>query len=155
MRKGARHIKIMASGGVSSPTDRLENLQFSEEELRAIVEEAKNAGVYCAAHAYTAEAVARAVRCGVRSIEHGNYADRATLRHLRDAGGFLAGPCWLTPGLTLMAVLGLRAGSFHMMNSFQVLLLITTCAATSWCPRSSRTSGLRRRACRGAWQGGC
>lgn len=57
VRKGARHIKIMASGGVASPTDRLENLQFSEDELRAIVEEADNAGVYCAAHAYTDVAV--------------------------------------------------------------------------------------------------
>ena len=89
VRKGASHIKIMASGGVASPTDRLENLQFSEEELRAIVEEASNAGVYCAAHAYTDVAVARAIRCGVRSIEHGNYASRATLRQLAAAGGFL------------------------------------------------------------------
>lgn len=76
-------------GGVASPTDRLENLQFSEEELRAIVEEANNAGVYCAAHAYTDEAVRRAVRCGVKSIEHGNYASAESLRDLRRAGGFL------------------------------------------------------------------
>ena len=67
------------------------------------MEEARNAGVYCAAHAYTAEAVARAVRCGVRSIEHGNYADRATLRQLRDAGGFLARRCRLTPAQNLNA----------------------------------------------------
>ena len=53
VRKGAKHIKIMASGGVSSPTDRLENLQFSEEELKCIVEEARNAGIYACAHAYT------------------------------------------------------------------------------------------------------
>ena len=52
VRKGCSHIKIMASGGVASPTDRLQNLQFSEEELRAIVEEANNAKIYCAAHAY-------------------------------------------------------------------------------------------------------
>ena len=88
-RKGAGHIKIMASGGVSSPTDRLEQLQFSEEELRAIVSEANNAKIYCAAHAYTDEAVARAVRCGVKSIEHGNYASEATLEKLASAGGFL------------------------------------------------------------------
>ena len=53
------------------------------------MEEANNAGIYCAAHAYTDVAVARAVRCGITSIEHGNYASRATLRALGDAGGFL------------------------------------------------------------------
>jgi imidazolonepropionase-like amidohydrolase len=89
VRKGASHIKIMASGGVASPTDRLENLQFSEEELKAIVEEAKNAKIYCCAHAYTDEAVERAVRCGVGSIEHGNYAGNATLDLMKQKGVFL------------------------------------------------------------------
>lgn len=89
VRKGASHVKIMASGGVASPTDRLENLQFSEEEILAVVEEAKNAGIYVAAHAYTDRAVSRAIRCGVRTVEHGNFASRETLERLRDAGGFL------------------------------------------------------------------
>ena len=89
VRKGASHIKIMASGGVASPTDRLENLQFSEEELNAIVEEATNAKIYCCAHAYTDEAVERAVRCGVRSIEHGNYAGNATLDLMKQKEVFL------------------------------------------------------------------
>ena len=89
VRKGASHIKIMASGGVASPTDRLENLQFSEEELNAIVEEAKNAKIYCCAHAYTDEAVERAVRCGVRSIEHGNFANIETLDLMKQKGVFL------------------------------------------------------------------
>jgi imidazolonepropionase-like amidohydrolase len=79
----------MASGGVASPTDRLENLQFSEEELRAIVEEANNAKIYCAAHAYTDEAIERAVRCGVRSIEHGNFAKGKTLQMMHDKDVFL------------------------------------------------------------------
>ena len=89
VRKGARHVKVMASGGVASPTDRLENLQFSETELLAICDDARNAGVYVAAHAYTDEAVRRAVRCGVTSIEHGNLAGDGALEALRDAGGFL------------------------------------------------------------------
>lgn len=89
VRKGCSHIKIMASGGVASPTDRLENLQFSEEELRAIVEEANNAKIYCAAHAYTDEAIERAVRCGVRSIEHGNFAKGKTLQMMHDKDVFL------------------------------------------------------------------
>jgi len=89
VRKGCSHIKIMASGGVASPTDRLENLQFSEDELRAIVNEASNANIYCAAHAYTDEAVSRAVRCGVRSIEHGNFAHRNTLAAMSMMNVFL------------------------------------------------------------------
>ncbi|MFD6067481.1 MULTISPECIES: metal-dependent hydrolase family protein [Amycolatopsis] len=75
LRKGAHHIKVMASGGVASPTDRIDSTQYSAEELRAIVEEAEAANRYVAAHAYTARAVNRALELGVRSIEHGNLID--------------------------------------------------------------------------------
>ncbi|MEU3767839.1 amidohydrolase family protein [Amycolatopsis keratiniphila] len=75
LRKGAHHIKVMASGGVASPTDRIDSTQYSGEELRAIVEEAEAANRYVAAHAYTARAVNRALELGVRSIEHGNLID--------------------------------------------------------------------------------
>jgi imidazolonepropionase-like amidohydrolase len=57
---------------------RLTNTQFSLDELEAAVEEAAACGTYVCAHAYTAAAIARAVRCGVRSIEHGNCMDEAT-----------------------------------------------------------------------------
>jgi imidazolonepropionase-like amidohydrolase len=59
--RGATQIKIMASGGMSSPNDPIGNLGFSEDEVRAIVEEAANANTYVMAHAYTARAMARAV----------------------------------------------------------------------------------------------
>jgi imidazolonepropionase-like amidohydrolase len=75
LRKGAHHLKLMLSGGVASPTDRIGSLQFSEDEIRATVDEAAAADRYVAAHAYTAAAVNRALRCGVRSIEHGNLID--------------------------------------------------------------------------------
>ena len=78
LRKGAHCIKVMASGGVSSPTDALASTQFSREELAAIVEEATACGTYVAAHAYMPSAIRRAVECGVRSVEHGNHLDRAT-----------------------------------------------------------------------------
>jgi imidazolonepropionase-like amidohydrolase len=80
VRRGASHIKLHASGGCASPTDRLDSVQFSDEELRAIVEEAAAAKLYCAAHAYTAEAVNRALRAGVRTIEHGNMLDETSVR---------------------------------------------------------------------------
>jgi imidazolonepropionase-like amidohydrolase len=75
LRKGAHHIKVMASGGVASPTDRIDSTQYSMDELRAAVEEAEAANRYVAAHAYTARAVNRALEAGVRSIEHGNLID--------------------------------------------------------------------------------
>ncbi|TDD25706.1 metal-dependent hydrolase family protein [Nonomuraea diastatica] len=75
LRKGAHHIKVMASGGVASPTDRIDSTQYSMDELRAAVEEAEAANRYVAAHAYTARAVNRALEAGIRSIEHGNQID--------------------------------------------------------------------------------
>ncbi|SDJ27262.1 Imidazolonepropionase [Nonomuraea maritima] len=85
LRKGAHHIKVMASGGVASPTDRIDSTQYSMDELRAAVEEAEAANRYVAAHAYTARAVNRALEAGVRSIEHGNLIDDTSvelfLRH--------------------------------------------------------------------------
>ncbi|MEV4110438.1 amidohydrolase family protein [Nonomuraea sp. NPDC049695] len=85
LRKGAHHIKVMASGGVASPTDRIDSTQYSMDELRAVVEEAEAANRYVAAHAYTARAANRALEAGVRSIEHGNLIDDTSvelfLRH--------------------------------------------------------------------------
>jgi len=89
IRKGANQIKIMASGGVSSPTDRISNLQFSIEEMSAIVAEAEAAGLYVMAHAYTADAINRALQCGVRSIEHGNLLDGGSIDLFRETGAFL------------------------------------------------------------------
>jgi len=89
LRRGASQVKIMASGGVASPTDPIWNLQYSEEELRAIVEEARGWRTYAMAHAYTPEAVARAVRAGVRTIEHGNLIDAETARLMAEHGAYL------------------------------------------------------------------
>jgi imidazolonepropionase-like amidohydrolase len=89
IRRGADHIKLMLSGGCSSLTDRIGSLQYSEEEIRAAVEEAGAADVYCAAHAYTAAAVERALRFGVRTIEHGNLIDESVLPLFRANDAFL------------------------------------------------------------------
>lgn len=86
LAKGATQIKIMASGGVASPNDPVHFLGYSEAEIRAIVEEAANAGTYVMAHAYTPRAIARAVRCGVRTIEHGNLVDAEAARVMADHG---------------------------------------------------------------------
>ncbi len=89
VRNGANHIKIMAGGGISSPTDPLEGTQFSMEELRAACEEAEAANLYVLAHAYSPRAVTRALQAGVRSIEHGNLIDEATARLMQQEGVFL------------------------------------------------------------------
>ncbi len=89
IRKGAHFIKIMASGGVASPTDRISSTQFAEEEVAAAVEEAEAAEVYVAAHIYTARAANRVLRLGVRSIEHGNLIDEETMDLLIEKDAFL------------------------------------------------------------------
>lgn len=79
LRKGAHHIKIMAGGGVASPTDRVDSTQYSLEEIRAVVEEAEAASRYVSAHAYTARSINRALASGVRGIEHGNLLDDTSI----------------------------------------------------------------------------
>lgn len=86
---GATQIKVMASGGVSSPHDPVQNLGFSEAELTAIVEEANNANTYVMAHAYTARAIIRAVKCGVRTIEHGNLVDHEAAQLMKERGVYM------------------------------------------------------------------
>lgn len=89
MRQGCDHVKIMVSGGVASPYDPLESLQFSIGEIEAAVEEAEAFGRYVLAHAYSAEAITRAVSCGVRTIEHGNLIDEAAAKLMAERGAYL------------------------------------------------------------------
>lgn len=84
IRQGCDQIKIMAGGGVSSPGDKLKHPQYSLEEITAIVDEADRAGRYVMAHVYSDIGIARAVTCGVRSIEHGNFLTDATAKLMRD-----------------------------------------------------------------------
>ncbi|MFE1099470.1 amidohydrolase family protein [Nocardiopsis alba] len=89
LRTGAHHVKVMLSGGVASPTDRIDSTQSSEDELRAVVEEAEAANRYVTGHAYTARAVNRGLRLGVRCIEHGNLIDRSSVELFVEHGAFL------------------------------------------------------------------
>ncbi|KAJ5407918.1 hypothetical protein N7509_001801 [Penicillium cosmopolitanum] len=89
LRKGADFIKIMGGGGVASPTDRIEHVQFSDEEIKAIVTVAKNAGTYVTSHSYTPQAIQQAINLGVRGIEHGNLIDLETAKLMAEKGVFL------------------------------------------------------------------
>ena len=105
IRNGATHIKVMAGGGVSTPNDPLEGSQYSIEEMTAIVEEAHAAGRYVMAHAYSPLAIQRAIRCGVRSIEHGNLLDLETAQLM------VAHGAWLVPTLATCSALGRHGAS--------------------------------------------
>jgi imidazolonepropionase-like amidohydrolase len=89
MRQGCDQVKIMMSGGVASPYDPLDSLQFSMDEIIAAVEEANAFGRYVCAHAYTPQAITRAAKAGVRTIEHGNLIDDASAKLMADKGMFL------------------------------------------------------------------
>lgn len=108
MRLGADHIKIMMSGGVASPYDPLDSMQFSVEEVKAAVEEAKAFGRYVCAHAYTPEAITRAAQCGVRAIEHGNLIDDASAKLMAENNMFL------TANLVAYYAMKERAAEFGM-----------------------------------------
>src|SRR6202042_3586876 len=89
LRKGADHIKIMVSGGVASQADPLESLQYRIDEIEAAVDEATRWGSYVCAHAYSAKAIERAVRAGVRTIEHGNLIDAPTAALMAERGAYM------------------------------------------------------------------
>ena len=89
LRQGADFIKIMVSGGVVSPTDRLTSLQYTPEEIRAFTKVAADSGTYVTAHAYTPAAIQNAVSNGVMGIEHGNLIDEPTAKLMAERGAFL------------------------------------------------------------------
>ena len=95
LKGGADQIKVMAGGGVATPTDPIDMVQYTEEEIRAAVTEAAARRTYAFAHAYIPEAIVRAVRAGVRSIEHGNLVDGAA------AGVMAQHGCYLVPTLVI------------------------------------------------------
>lgn len=86
IKAGADFIKIMANGGVASPTDPIHFLGFAREEISAAVEEAENAGTYVSAHLYTDAGIRRAVECGVHSLEHCNLIRPDTARFAAERG---------------------------------------------------------------------
>lgn len=86
-------IKITATGGVLSMATSAQNPQFTEEEIRAIVETARDYGFKVAVHAHGAEGMKRAIRAGVHSIEHGTYMDDEVIELMKKNG------TWLVPTL--------------------------------------------------------
>lgn len=90
LKRGASQIKIMASGGVTTDNDPIDVLQYTLEEMRAIVGAATDWGTYASAHAYSAPAVRRCLDAGVLSIEHGHGIDDATAALMAEKGAWLS-----------------------------------------------------------------
>jgi imidazolonepropionase-like amidohydrolase len=87
---GASQIKLTAGGGVSSPHSPIDVISFTSAELEAAVRVASDRGTYVATHAFTPEAIQRAVRAGVKTIEHGNLMDEATAKLMAEKGTWLS-----------------------------------------------------------------
>lgn len=86
LKNGAQFIKVMADGGVSSPSDPIGYLVFSVDELKAAVEIAKGYGTYVSGHLYDDDAVIRALDCGIECIEHGNLMSDASIERVAREG---------------------------------------------------------------------
>ena len=91
---GADLIKVIATGAVLAPGTNPGAPEYLEDEIRAAVEEASNYGVFVAAHAHGAEGIKRATRAGVRSIEHGSFADDEALALMAERGTYLVADVW-------------------------------------------------------------
>ncbi|MGL4356723.1 MAG: amidohydrolase family protein [Aeromonas popoffii] len=88
--RGASQIKLSAGGGVASPHSPLDAITFTEAELRAAVEAAKNWGTYVTVHAYTSESIRQAIAAGVQCIEHAMLMDDATAQLMASNGIWLS-----------------------------------------------------------------
>jgi imidazolonepropionase-like amidohydrolase len=89
LRRGATQIKLHASGGIRSPNDPYDSVQFSREEIAAAVDAARSWGTYVLAHCLTSPSVENALDGGVRSIEHGTFLEPGTADRIARVGAFM------------------------------------------------------------------
>src|SRR5438067_4057494 len=99
IKYGAQLIKVCVSGGVMSHTGPPGAQQYSDEELRAIVDEAHRRGLKVAAHAHGDDGIRAAVEAGIDCIEHGSLASEETLRLMVERGTFLVATTYLADGM--------------------------------------------------------
>ena len=99
IKYGAELIKVSVSGGIMSHTGPPGAQQYSDEELRAIVDEAHRRGLKVAAHAHGDDAIRAAVEAGIDCIEHGSLASDETLRLMVERGTFLVATTYLADGM--------------------------------------------------------
>lgn len=100
LRGGTDLIKVIATGAVLTEGTEPAAPEFGEAEIRAAVEEAALHGRSVAAHAHGAEGITRAIRAGVRSVEHGSLADEAAIDLLAETGTYLVADIWFGDWIT-------------------------------------------------------
>ena len=84
----------MAGGGGSSRFDPIDTTQYSVEEVKAIVEAAKDWGTYVAAHVFTDRAVNRLLDAGVKTFEHSFFISENTMKRIAKEGGYVVPQMW-------------------------------------------------------------
>ncbi len=89
LRQGAHHVKVFISGGVASPSDPIWMSQFTNDELRAAVEEAQTRRKYVIAHCHTDEGAQRCVDVGIRSIDHATHVTDKTAKNIAAGGAYI------------------------------------------------------------------
>jgi imidazolonepropionase-like amidohydrolase len=136
LRAGADQVKVMASGGCASHGDDVTDVQFTRDEIAAAVHEAGARGRPVLAHAYNPDAIANAVRAGVRSIEHGNLIDEATAALMAEHGTYLV------PTIATYRLLS-RDGADMGMTPDQVGQIDTVLAAADTSLRIAMAAGVR------------
>ena len=94
MAHGGDFIKVIATGAVLAPGTNPGAPEYTEDEIKSAVDEAGNYGTFVAAHAHGAEGIKRATRAGVRSIEHGSFADNESLALMAERGTYLVADVW-------------------------------------------------------------
>jgi imidazolonepropionase-like amidohydrolase len=99
IKHGARLIKVCASGGVMSHTGPAGAQQYSDEELRAVADEAHRAGLRVAAHAHGDDGIRAAIEAGIDCIEHGSLMTDETLDLMIERGTFLVPTTYLADGM--------------------------------------------------------
>jgi imidazolonepropionase-like amidohydrolase len=136
LRQGADHLKVFVSGGVVSPNDPLNSLQYTHEELAAVVREAESWGTYVAAHAYSAAAITHAVSAGIRTIEHGNLLDASAARLMAERRAYLV------PTLVTYEAMRSRGASLGL-SPFSMEKLATVFAAGMRSIELANSAGVR------------
>lgn len=112
LKRGATHLKVIATGGVMTRGVEPGAPQLTEAEMRSVCEEARKAGTHVAAHAQGTEGIGNALRAGVRTIEHGFWIDRRTVELFQETGAFLVP--------TFAAAKGLAEGAEHGVPEWMV-----------------------------------
>lgn len=93
LRNGATQLKIMAGSGCASAFDPIHMTQFTEDEMRAAVEVAKDYGTYVLCHAYHDDSINRCLDAGVRCIEHGFLMGKETMKRIKELGAAISLQC--------------------------------------------------------------